>query len=112
MSHRMSQSRRCIFGVSLCCCCRDCHTSPRKLHRRRRGGEEEAPTTAVYADRRGVTATGTITAASYVRRNRALSVSPPPRREAPEVGNEKSSLNYPCTLVTAVWKRWEETEAT
>nr|GLL29645.1 G-type lectin S-receptor-like serine/threonine-protein kinase At1g67520 [Ipomoea trifida] len=41
-------------------------------------GEEEAPTTADYAGRRGATATGTITAASYARLNRALSSSLPP----------------------------------
>nr|GLL31470.1 hypothetical protein Itr_chr07CG10090 [Ipomoea trifida] len=41
-------------------------------------GEEEAPTTADYAGWRGATATGTITAASYARLNRALSSSPPP----------------------------------
>nr|GMD03973.1 hypothetical protein Iba_chr06aCG14010 [Ipomoea batatas]GMD19208.1 hypothetical protein Iba_chr07eCG6060 [Ipomoea batatas]GMD19209.1 hypothetical protein Iba_chr07eCG6070 [Ipomoea batatas] len=54
-------------------------TAPPPLHQAASSeGEEEAPTTADYAGRRGATATGTITAASYARLSRALSSSLPP----------------------------------
>nr|GMC71108.1 kinesin-like protein KIN-5C [Ipomoea batatas] len=65
-----------------------CPASPLSSHAASSRGEEEASTAAVYAGRRGMTATGTITAASYARRNRASSTSPLPVPCMPSTSGE------------------------